>query len=420
MQSQIWLWTEEVYGVRRLTSVERSRFRLSPNSVIVMTIFIDITGFGIVIPLLPFYAQTFQAGSAALGLLVASFAIMQFVFAPLLGRISDVTGRKPVLMISILISSISFLLFAFANSFLMLLLSRIVAGMATETAVAQAYIADITADEERAKGIGRLGAAFGVGFIVGPAIGGGLSVQGYQAPGIAAVFLTLVNLFFVFFFLPESDTRRTRHKRLPQGQMKGKLDRFVGVFAKPLVGPTFLISFIITFAFATIPVVAPLLGAFLFGFGAIEMSYVFIYIGVVQIVLQGFLVGKLAKRLGEEKMIVLGPLLMTGGMLIMPLFPSVLIFLGSITLLSVGIGMMDTAIPSFISKRTSKSEQGSMLGVSQSVSSIARVPGPFVGGVVFEVAGVIAPFMLSSALLVVAFVLGCKVFHACVRIGSRN
>ncbi len=403
-----------------MTSVARSRFHLTPNSVIIMTIFIDITGFGIVIPLLPFYAQTFQAGSAALGILVASFAMMQFVFAPLLGRVSDVTGRKPVLMISILISSISFMLFAFANSFFLLLLSRIVAGMATETAVAQAYIADITAEDERAKGIGRLGAAFGVGFIVGPAIGGVLSLQGYQAPGIAAVFLTLVNFLFVFLFLPESATRRKRPNEPPEAQIKGKLSRFLSVFTKPLVGPTFLISFIITFAFATIPVIAPLLGAFFFGFGAVEMSYVFIYIGVVQIVLQGFLVGKLAKRLGEEKMIVLGPLLMTSGMLVMPLFPSVLLFVGSITLLSIGIGMMDTAIPSFISKRTAKREQGSMLGVSQSVSSIARVPGPLIGGFVFELAGVVAPFLLSSALLIAAFVLGCKVFHACARMNLRN
>ncbi|MCW4053263.1 MAG: MFS transporter [Candidatus Bathyarchaeota archaeon] len=385
-----------------------------------MTIFIDITGFGIVIPLLPFYAQTFQAGSAALGILVASFAMMQFVFAPLLGRVSDMIGRKPVLMISILISSISFMLFAFANSFFLLLLSRIVAGMATETAVAQAYIADITAEDERAKGIGRLGAAFGVGFIVGPAIGGVLSLQGYQAPGIAAVFLTFLNFLFVFLFLPESVTRMKRPKGLPKAQLEGKLSRFASVFAKPLVGPTFLISFIITFAFATIPVIAPLLGAFFFGFGAVELSYVFIYIGVVQIVLQGFLVGKIAKRLGEEKMIVLGPLLMTSGMLVMPLFPSVLLFVGSITLLSIGTGIMDTAIPSFISKRTAKSEQGSMLGVSQSVSSIARVPGPLIGGVVFELAGVVAPFLLSSALLIAAFALGCKVFHACARINFRN
>ncbi|MCW4052342.1 MAG: MFS transporter [Candidatus Bathyarchaeota archaeon] len=311
-----------------MTRADGSRFHLTPNSVIIVTIFIDITGFGIVIPLLPFYAQTFQAGSAALGVLVASFAMMQFVFAPLFGRASDRIGRKPVLMLSILISSISFILFVFASSFLILLLSRIIAGMATETAVAQAYIADITGEDERAKGIGQLGAAFGVGFIVGPALGGLLSIQGCQIPGLAAVGLTLLNLLFVFLFLPESASQKVRFKKPERSQKEGSLSRLMSVFAKPLVGPTFLISFMITFAFATIPVVAPLVGALFFGFGAVEMSYIFIYIGVVQIMLQGFLVGTLAKKLGEEKMIVLGPLLMTSGMLTMPFLRNVLPFIG--------------------------------------------------------------------------------------------
>jgi MFS family permease len=182
-----------------LKAINQTRFRLSPTLVVILTIFIDITGFGIVIPLLPFYATSFQAGSAALGILVASFAITQFAFAPLLGRLSDRVGRKPVLMISIATSAASFMLFALANSFLILLFSRLVAGMATETAVAQAYMADVTQEEDRAAGMGRLGAALGVGFIIGPAIGGVLSVYGFWAPGAAAVILTLLNLLFVFF-----------------------------------------------------------------------------------------------------------------------------------------------------------------------------------------------------------------------------
>jgi len=173
-----------------LRNGRQAKWSLSPTFVIVMTIFIDITGFGMIIPLLPFYAETFQAGSTALGILVASFAVMQFIFSPILGRISDSVGRRPVLLLSILISSVSFTLFTIANSFLMLLLSRIISGMATETAVAQAYISDITSKKERATGIGRVAAAHGVGFIIGPAIGGLLSVHGFWAPGLAAVILT--------------------------------------------------------------------------------------------------------------------------------------------------------------------------------------------------------------------------------------
>jgi DHA1 family tetracycline resistance protein-like MFS transporter len=186
-----------------LRNIGPTRWGLSPTFVVFMTIFIDITGFGMIIPLLPFYAETFQAGPAALGVLVVSFSMMQFIFSPILGRFSDNAGRRPVLLLSILTSSVSFILFALANSFLMLLLSRIIAGMATESAVAQAYIVDITSEKERAKGIGRVGAAFGAGFIIGPAMGGFLSVYGFSAPGFAAFALALLNFLFVFLFLPE-------------------------------------------------------------------------------------------------------------------------------------------------------------------------------------------------------------------------
>ena len=151
---------------------------LSPILVLVITVFIDMTGYGIIIPLLPFYVDTFQAGPTALGVLIASFAIMQFFFSPLVGNASDKYGRKPVLLLSLIISFISFTLFSFANSYLILLLSRIIAGIATERAVAQAYIADVTDKKTRAKQLGKIGAAIGAGFIFGPAIGGALSVFG--------------------------------------------------------------------------------------------------------------------------------------------------------------------------------------------------------------------------------------------------
>jgi len=394
---------------------KQTRLGLSPTFVIVMTIFIDITGFGMIIPLLPFYAETFQAGFAALGVLVASFSIMQFIFAPILGRISDNVGRRPILLLSILISSISFILFALANSFLVLLLSRIIAGMATETAVAQAYIADITSEKERATGIGKVGAAHGVGFIIGPVIGGLLSVYGFWAPGFAAAALTLLNLLFVFFFLPES-IGKTRHAtRAASNSNSGYLRKLADALASPLLGAVLVILFIITLAFSAIPVIVPLLGISFFGFGSVALSYVFVYIGVVQVVLQGFIIGRLAGTVGEEKLIAFGPLLMMSGMLLMPLIPNIAMFLVSITMISFGVGILNTAVPSFISKRISANEQGGLLGAAQSVSSIARVPGPLIGGFVFEFAGLVAPFFLSAALLMVAFGLGCRVFQACAR-----
>ncbi|UCH32481.1 MAG: MFS transporter, partial [Candidatus Bathyarchaeota archaeon] len=367
-----------------------------------MTIFIDITGFGIVIPLLPFYAETFQAGGTALGIMVASFAIMQFIFSPILGRISDIVGRRPILLLSVLTSLVSFILFSIASSFVMLLFSRIIAGVATETAVGQAYVADLTSEKERTTGMGKVAAAHGMGFIVGPAIGGFLSVYGFRAPGLAAVALTSLNLLFVLFFLPDSITREGSVKRMTE-RRGNYLHRLVYGLSRPLIGAVLAILFIITLAFSAIPVVAPLVGAIFFDIGPVEMSYIFMYIGLVQVVLQGFLIGKITRRFGEEKLIVLGSLIMAAGMVLMPLLANIAAYLGSITLIASGIGIMNTVIPGFISKRTSTLEQGTMLGTANSVSSIARVPGPLIGGAAFEFAGVVAPFLVSAALLVVAF-----------------
>lgn len=397
----------------------RGRFGLSPTFVIFMTIFIDLTGFGMIIPLLPFYALTFQAEASGIGILVASFSIMQFIFAPLLGRSSDNFGRRPILLLSILISCLSFILFSYANSFLMLLFSRIIAGMATETAVAQAYIADITGEDERARGIGRIGAAFGAGIIVGPAIGGFLSVYGFWAPGLAATALTLVNYFFVLFFLPESVVHKNPRTQTPDSD-GGYLSKWGEAFRKPIIGSVLIIFFIIVLAFSTIPVTLPLLGIKYFNLKAVEMSYIFMYIGVIQIILQGFLIGRLTDKVGEERLIVYGSLLMTAGMFVIPLVSEFMVFLASMTVISLGIGIMHTAIPSFISKRTSEREQGTMLGITQSTASIARVPGPLIGGFVFEYVGVAAPFFLSATLLTGACGLGCRVFQKCVHRRPKN
>ncbi|MCW3987111.1 MAG: MFS transporter [Candidatus Bathyarchaeota archaeon] len=370
-----------------------------------MTIFIDITGFGIVLPLLPFFVNTFQAGSTALGVLVASFALMQFIFSPILGRLSDSFGRRPVLLLSILTSVVSFFLFALANSYFVLLLSRIIAGLATEIGVAQAYITDVTSEKERTKWMGRMGAAQGAGFIIGPALGGFLSVYGFSAAGFAAAALALLNLIFAFFFLPESKT--------PQKDVESKasISRFRGIisiFSKPMMSSLLAILFIMGLAFAAFPVIMPLLAISVFGLSSSTMSFFFIYIGLVQIVFQGFIVGKLASRIGDEKLIPLGAILMTVGVFFMAVFPIYHIFIVLTTIMMIGIGILGTAIPSVISKRTSQSERGSTFGVTQSISSIARIPGPLIGGFLFEYVGFGAPFFLSAFMLAIAAILGIR------------
>lgn len=382
----------------------------SPVFVIVMTIFIDISGFGIVLPLLPFYAYSFGATPFSLGVLVASFSVMQFIFAPILGSLSDKFGRRPILLISIFFSGLSFVLFAIANSFYLLLISRLIAGMATESAVARAYIADVTPKEERSAGIGKVGAAFGAGFIIGPVIGGFLSEFGFFGPGLAAAGLTLINFISVFLFLPESLSKKSNSANI---SFSSYWNAFKIGYKNPKIGLVLLINFIITLAFSAIPVILPLLGIDLFNFKEVEMSYFFMYIGFIQIIIQGFLIGKLAKRFGEEMMIIIGSLLMAIGTFCVPIFANIVLFVLCVSLIAGGIGVLNTAIPSFVSKRTSSKEQGGRMGLVESVGSIARIPGPLIGGFMFEFGGLFLAFFLSTIFVAIAFALSCRVFQTC-------
>ena len=390
----------------------RGSKRLPPIYVIVLTVFIDITGYGMIIPLLPFYANEFQAGPAALGILIASFAIMQFFFSPLLGRASDKIGRKPILLLSLLISFIGFTIFSFANSYLTLLFSRIIACIATERAVAQAYIADVTDHKSRTKEMGKIGAALGAGFIVGPAIGGALGTYGFSIPGFAAMFLTLLNIVFVMSFLPEPQREKEQTMK-NAGRRLGFLQELLDSLRKPLLGITLLILFIVTLAFSTIPVIVPLLSIDFFNFSSLELSFVFIYIGLIQIVMQGFVINSLSRRFGDEKLIALGPVLMATGAFLMPIFQNVIIFFFTNSLLAAGFGIINTSIPAFLSKRISLNEQGSILGAASSVASIANIPGPLVIGFIYAFAGSFVPFLISAVMLALAFLIGCRVYSAC-------
>jgi predicted MFS family arabinose efflux permease len=390
---------------------------LDPILVIVLTVFIDIIGYGIIIPLIAKYAQTFQAGPFSIGVLIASFAIMQFFFSPLLGNASDKFGRKTILLLSLIISFIGFTIYSFANSFLLLLLSRIIAGMATERAIAQAYIADLTDNKTRTKQMGKIGAAVGAGFIIGPALGGALSVFGLTVPGYLSMALTALNILFVLFFVPEP----RQNQKNPKQDAK-KISYTQGILdttKKPLIGPILLILFIITFAFSTIPVILPLLSFDFYNFTPFDLSLIFIYIGIVQIIIQGFLIDKLTRKLGEEKLIIIGPLIMAIGIFFIPIIKNLLFFYFTNALLAAGFGIMNTTIPSLISKKAKLDQQGIYLGVASSVASIANIPGPLLGGLLVDLGGIAAPFLISSILLLISLVISCKVFKQCV-LKKRN
>jgi MFS family permease len=277
--------------------------------------------------------------------------------------------------------------------------------------VAQAYIADITSKKRRTSGIGKVGAAHGAGFIIGPAIGGFLSMYGFAAPGLVAACLTLVNLIFVVFFLPES-LRNNDSRSVRSISENTFFHKIMEAFKKRVMRDILITLFIVFLSYSAIPVIVPLLGISFFGYGSVEMSYFFMYIGSVHIVSQGWVIGRLAARFGEEKLIIFGPLLMTTGILLMPLYPSIALFIFSLTVMALGSGIMRTIIPSFISHITSDEDQGGALGLANSVASIATVPGPLIGGFLFDYAGLKAPFFSSAFLLIIAFGFGWKIFYA--------
>ncbi len=345
---------------------------LSPQQLIFLTVFIDLIGFGIVLPLLPSYAAAFQVSDTAIGFLVASFSLMQFLLAHWWGRLSDRIGRRPVLLVGLAGSAVSYLVFALAGSFWLLLASRLVAGaMGATVNVAQAYLADVTAPERRASAMGLLGAAFGLGFVVGPALGGVSSHWGDAGPGLIASGLTGINLLMAWRWLPES-----RPGGAPAtAAVPVHWSRFLAPFAA--VGLS-------TVAFTVLYVVFPLQVERALGFDRHQSAYLFVLLGLVSAVVQGGLIGRLVARYGERRLISAGGLVLAAGLALLPatLAPGA----GSGPLLAVlllvgaGSATIAPSAAAYVSRVAPAEEQGRALGLLQSVGAVARIAGPIAAG----------------------------------------
>jgi DHA1 family tetracycline resistance protein-like MFS transporter len=381
--------------------------KFAQQFTILMTIFIDATGYAMVIPLLSFYTRSFNLEALGLGILMVTFALSQFIFSPIMGRLSDKYGRRLLLLISISLSSASFLMFTLATSFYILIFSRMFSGMATEISIAQAYMADITTSTERTAGLGKVRAAFSAGVVVGPSIGGFLSGFGYWAPGLIAIGLTLLNLIFVYFFLPEPKRRIIPNQNNAKSSFISNLKNSL---KKPLLPSLLFVFFIMTLSFSAIPVLMPFLTFEFFNFNEIQLSLVFIYIGALQLIMQGFLIGRLSEKIGEGMLIICGLISVLIGMIVMPTIPSLILFFILVAMLSLGSGLVRTAIPGIISKISNEDEQGGFLGVAQSVASFALIPGPLFAGFLFDYFGLRAPFFFSGILLLFAFLISLYLY----------
>ncbi len=389
-----------------------TRMKPSRLGIVALTVFLDLLGFGLIIPLMPHYAESFGASPFIYGLLAASYSLMQFFFVPIWGRLSDRVGRRPILLLSIAGSVIAFTLFGLARSLFWLFAARALSGIfAANLSVAQAYVADVTTPEQRARGMGLIGAAFGLGFVIGPFLGGemsalavqlpgGLTIRAGTAPFFFAALLSAGNWLLAYRWLPESlgpgipaetGTRRT----LSLARLRQAIDR-------PDAASLFLVSFLVTFAFSMMEQTLILFGERRLSMTPLQAGRLLGFVGVLMVIVQGGLVGRLARRFGEWRLLVAGSLITAVGLFLIPPAHGFLALGTAMIPLAVGSGIGNPSLNSLLSRRSRSDEQGGVLGLNQSVSSLARVAGPSLGGFVFGTVGIGVPYWLGGTVMAIA------------------
>lgn len=387
-------------------------------TTVFLIVFVDLLGFGLVLPLLPYYAKQYGASAIVVGLLVASYAAAQFIGAPLLGRWSDQYGRRPILLLSILGTAIGFLLAGLAeplaklfigtpgatqNAFVLtiLFISRILDGLTGgNITVAQAYISDVTDEKNRATGLGLIGAAFGFGFILGPATGGLLSGYGYAVPFFVAGAIALLNLGSVFLFLPESLTAEKRAEIAKHPRAGRNLGSLFQSFNRPRVGPLFRVRFFYAVAFSMFQSIFGLYAAGVpLYLTARQTGFVLAYVGVLAAFVQGFAIRRLSGRFEEKTMIFTSAVLMALPLLAWGFVPNLLWLLVILLPLSFGGGILNTIINSALTKAVYPEAIGGTLGISAALESLTRVIAPALGGLLLAQFGPLGPGLFCGIIM---------------------
>jgi DHA1 family tetracycline resistance protein-like MFS transporter len=383
-------------------------------SIIFAIVFVDLLGFSLILPLIPFYAKDYGASDTLIGLLVASYAAAQLIGAPILGRLSDRFGRRPVLLISILGTAVGFVMLAFANSLWMLFASRILDGLTGgNISVAQAYITDITDRKDRARGLGIIGAAFGLGFIVGPAVGGLLSTLGesvdavgnvyitwqFALPALVAAVLAFANMVAVYFFLPESLSEEKRVELASRPRDEFSLRNLRAAFQRPRVGPLFTIRFFSGLAFSMLTTIFALYALNRFGLQASQTAFILAYVGVLSVFIQGFGIGRLTARYEEKSLVLTSTIVLAISLFLWAITPSVVILLIILIPIAFGGGVLNTVINSLLSKSVTNEEVGGTLGISAAIESSTRVIAPTLGGVLLDSLGPWAPGVFGGIVM---------------------
>jgi DHA1 family tetracycline resistance protein-like MFS transporter len=365
-----------------------------PLLVLFLTILVNLIGFGIIIPLLPFYATTYGASPVMIGLLFASFSASQLIAAPLLGEWSDRWGRRPVLILSLIGTTVSFAMLALATSLPMLFAARIVDGLSGgNITTARAYIADVTSEADRAQAYGFLGAAFGLGFILGPALGGFFSRFGYTAPIWVAAIVSVGATLLAWFWLPE-----TNHRTHAVSGSAWKALRDLG--RRPHLRVLFGVDFIYWMSFAVYQTTFALFGAYRFGFDAAETGYFLAAFGFLGVIVQGALVGPIVRRLGERRTLTVGLLLTAIGWGGSALTHSLPVFTLMLVPGATGIGLCNATLSALISHSAGRGEQGRVQGAAGALESVGRAIGPVWGNSALQHFGEGSAYAAAAALLV--------------------
>ena len=404
----------------------------SPLVILLLTVLLDLIGFGIVLPLLPTYAKDLGANPFMIGLIAAIFSIMQFIFSPLWGKLSDKIGRRPVMLISIFITAVSYLVFSQASTIPLLIFARGLSGIGSANiAAAQAYITDVTDSKNRSGAMGMMGAAFGIGFIIGPLIGGLLKHNyGIQMVGYVSAALISIDFILAIFLLPESNTSAKKmqfgflKKRTADSEPRRSTSIFLGeklkeygeglklVFSSRPLALLMIANYIYTFAIVNMQVASILLWKEYFSASDQQIGYIFAYVGIWSVVVQGGLISKLIKKLGEHKLFLWGHFFTFIGVFFVPFAPQTSLFSIGLVILfffAIGTSLVAPINLSMISLYSYKEKQGQILGLSQSVNSFARIMGPFSGSILYGM-NFHAPYIVAGVLTLIGALIAFSLF----------
>ncbi|WP_438004317.1 MFS transporter [Sorangium sp. So ce321] len=388
--------------------------RRSPLLPIFLTVFVDVLGLTLVLPLLPFYAEHFGASELVVGVLAASYAVCQLVSGPILGRISDRAGRKPTLLASQTGTFIGFLVLGSASSLWMLFLGRIIDGLtAGNLTIAQAYISDVTRPEDRTKAFGLIGIAFGSGFLLGPAITGELASRfGYGAPAYGAAVLSLTSIFLTATLLPAKPVVPVASPEAataaPRPAAIGRGDAFRRYFDRPLARRRLLEFFAFSLSFSTLIGGLALFLERRFSFGVKETGYLYAFSGLIGGSIQGGLIGRLAKRYGEERLALVGFATMVIGYGLLGAAYTLPTLLVLVAIAAFGAAVVRPSVTTLLTKSVGRDEQGAALGVSQSLASVSQIIGPIGAGWLIEHRALAAYGLMAASFAAMGFVLGLQ------------